>query len=678
MPATFSFRRFGRTWQLDLETPADLRRVTDLPEAHWVAVSAPVETLRADETFLRLVDTDGDGRIRPFELVQAIRWAFALLRDPEEMARGLAPLPLDGIDGEHEDGRRVVETARRILRHLGAPEGNIELGQVRAARAKATEVNAAARVRAESAAEPEVAALVRDVLTVTDADALDAGLLDRFAAEARAWLTWRAQGDGEGNALRPFGADTAARYASFEALAPKIDQYFAQARAVALDPALGEHFRPTPEALGALDLRDRAVIDEVVRSAPIAPPDAAGLRLDGELNPAWAEALTTFRDNVIRPRLGPVEVLEEPAWRDLRTLFAPHREWLAARPATAVGTLGRARLEAHLRPAILDAARALLTEAERQMLPLADLDRVERLLLYRAHLLRLARNYVSFPDLYLRSRRALFDLGDLVMDGRRFNLAVRVQDRAAHAKIAQTSNIYVIYVRVSGTGVEPFEVAVAVTSGGRGNLAVGKRGLFFDVRGQQYDAQVVQVVDNPISLYEAVVAPIRRLGEVITGKLEAITSGAEKKLEETGAAAVSTVHEAVVPGKAEQARGGVIAGGGIAIAALGSGLAFMTSTLAQLRWFEIVGGVVGALLAVLLPALLIALIKLGRRDLSGVLEGSGWAINLPMRLTWSQARYFTERPPLPRGARRRGHPRWRWLWLLAVPVAALGLWLALR
>ena len=115
--------------------------------------------------------------------------------------------------------------------------------------------------------------------------------------------------------------------------------------------------------------------------------------------------------------------------------------------------------------------------------------------------------------------------------------------------------------------------------------------------------------------------------------------------------------------------GPMLAGGGIAVAALGSSFAFITKTLAGLSVFTILVGLGGALLAVIVPMLIIAFGKLRRRDLSAILEGSGWAINARMRLTRVQGKYFSERPPFPAGA--RGIRRTRAVaWVIGAVLAA--------
>ena len=68
--------------------------------------------------------------------------------------------------------------------------------------------------------------------------------------------------------------------------------------------------------------------------------------------------------------------------------------------------------------------------------------------------------------------------------------------------------------------------------------------------------------------------------------------------------------------------------------------------------------------------MLLAWVKLRRRDLSALLEGSGWGINTRMRLTREQAKTFTFTPGFPEGA--IGTPKSRAIWfvLLFILIAA--------
>ena len=223
---------------------------------------------------------------------------------------------------------------------------------------------------------------------------------------------------------------------------------------------------------------------------------------------------------------------------------------------------------------------------------------------------------------------------------------------------------------------------MAVTSGGRGNLCLGKRGVFHDVNGDEFHARIVQVIENPISLREAIVAPFKRLATAVMGKIQSIASTAETELDQAGGEVVTKVQEvADQPQQTQtpqpQASGtniaATLAGGGIAIAALGSSLAFVTKTLAGLSALTILAGIGGAILAVVAPTILIAFSQLRRRDLGAILEGSGWAINARMRLTRTQSRYFTECPAYPTGARGLRHRMMWWAVAIAIFIAASGI-----
>jgi hypothetical protein len=119
----------------------------------------------------------------------------------------------------------------------------------------------------------------------------------------------------------------------------------------------------------------------------------------------------------------------------------------------------------------------------------------------------------------------------------------------------------------------------------------------------------------------------------------------------------------------------------VVTAALGSSFAFITKTMTSLSWTQVVLGLLGAAVVVMLPVTLVASLKLARQDLSALLEGCGWAINGRMRLTGAQRRSFTRTAPFPRDA--EGTPRHRWWRTVAIVILAGavtwgGVWAARR
>jgi len=275
---------------------------------------------------------------------------------------------------------------------------------------------------------------------------------------------------------------------------------------------------------------------------------------------------------------------------------------------------------------------------------------VEKLILFQANIITLLNSYVSFPDLYNPKANALFEMGTLIMDGRRFTLSVMVPDIERHVQFCELSKMFVLYVKVSEKkGKELFDIAVPVTSGMRGNLKVNKLGIFIDIYRKEYFAKVIKIVENPISFAEALMSPFSRLGTAMASKIDEISSNAEEKLEELSSRTISSIGvSSSKKGKktiiAGQTSGGMLAGGAVAVAALSSSVAFITKILSSLTISSIISGLGFVFIAILLPTAIIAYIKLSKRDLSAILEGSGWGINTRMKLTYRQAKTFTKKP----------------------------------
>ncbi len=95
---TWKFFRTGGLDQVTLATGADLLALDQLDQKLWVALSCPVKGLELDEKTLALIDTDGDGRIRVPELLAAVRWAAAHLKDAGELLKDSDALPLAALN----------------------------------------------------------------------------------------------------------------------------------------------------------------------------------------------------------------------------------------------------------------------------------------------------------------------------------------------------------------------------------------------------------------------------------------------------------------------------------------------------------------------------------------------------------------------------------------------------
>jgi hypothetical protein len=401
---------------------------------------------------------------------------------------------------------------------------------------------------------------------------------------------------------------------------------------------------------------DLSQAQNYLADAPLATPNKEkALSLTGNVNPHYSRELKRFAELAIHPLLGrEVWKLDQPAWRTIREKFLPHRDWCAQKPDVAVGTIAPDRMADYVDdPAFAEGVKTLIAKSHQTAFVLDNIREVERLILYQANILPLVNSFVSFPHLYDPNRRALFEMGTLVMDGRHFNLAIKVLDRKRHIASSDASNIFVMYLDVFGHDEKKlYEVAVPVTSGNRGNIRLDKWGIFNDINGLEWHARVVQIIENPISVFEAMIHPFVRLVQAFMLRLEQVSVKTEERI--SGRLSTKAGRKKGGDGEKQKKGGsasaGQLAGGGVALAALGSSVAFIAQTVAKLNLKIIVGTLVVLGLALIVPAAIATYYKLSKRDLSAILEGSGWGVNARMKLTRKQARTFTRRPdyPLPK------------------------------
>src|SRR3954465_1219770 len=116
---SWNFFRTGGLDQVALTRAEDLLALEELDQKLWVALSCPVKGLELDEKTLALIDTDGDGRIRVPELLAAIKWSAARLKDPGDLLKGSAELPLAAIHDGTPEGKVLLASARQVLANLG-------------------------------------------------------------------------------------------------------------------------------------------------------------------------------------------------------------------------------------------------------------------------------------------------------------------------------------------------------------------------------------------------------------------------------------------------------------------------------------------------------------------------------------------------------------------------------
>ena len=159
-----------------------------------------------------------------------------------------------------------------------------------------------------------------------------------------------------------------------------------------------------------------------------------------------------------------------------------------------------------------------------------------------------------------------------------------VTERQLHKERSRDSGFFLLYIEViKPTG--SIEIATAVTGQKRGDLHIGKKGVFLDINGEEHPAQVVDILDNPINLQEAFLMPFSSVKGFVQKRLEKFSLQHQKSLEESveknliAPPSTAPTPKSEEPAKTNLANKAALLNGGVTFAALSSSFAYLISEL---------------------------------------------------------------------------------------------------
>lgn len=684
--ASMRFSNFGGIHQFVVSGAADLEQIDALDPARWAATSAPLDDLHCDAGFLAYVDAESTGRVRVAQIIKARDWLFERLADREVVKGRAESVKLDAIKDE-----KVRAAAVRVNREQKAEDAaRVSLADVRAFKGGYAKflANGDGVLPADVVPEAEVAAFIKDIAAVVGsakdrggADGVHGEHLEKFKAQGRAYLDWKAKA----KAAAAWGDDTAAAAALCAKLDAKIEEYFLHCDLLRQEAPAETALKLKEDDMRALRAKDGVAIKAYLEASPLAAPNAKGtLDLTGSVNALYQADVAELRAKVLSRALGgDVKELTRDAWRKAKATFDDWRAYEASKPAEPFDPIAD-KLAGYL-DGPLPGRVAHYIELDKAAAPeLGEVDNLEKLLLFVRWLVELVNNFVNFSAIYRPTETALVEMGSLVIDGRRLDFCVQVKDRAAHKAVATESLIFLVYAKITEKegGGETFEVVAPVTGGEKGRLRAGKRGIFYNRAGKEFDSEIIEIAENPISVREAMFAPFRRAQRSISDKITewvgSKTEAAEQGVSESAASTATQAQAAGEQATSAASRGGAVAvgstappantapaagaappareglsvntlvlGGGVALAGVSTLLKGLIETLVKPEgWYALLGIVA----AVLLFSALNAWLKLRKRDLSVLLEANGWAVNVHTGITARIAKVFAYTPDLPKGA----------------------------
>ena len=263
----------------------------------------------------------------------------------------------------------------------------------------------------------------------------------------------------------------------------------------------------------------------------------------------------------------------------------------------------------------------------------AEFEPLRKLLLLHRDFYRLLRNFVTLEDFYDNDEKtvASFLAGTLILDQRACKLCIRVNDLAKHDSQAPLSGMYLLYCNCENkkTG-KKLQIVAAMTQGEIKNLSVGKNGIFYDNNGLDYDATVFKIIENPISLRQAFWNPYRKMAKWVEDKINKSAAEKDAKTFDDMTAKVATAADPNAEKKSafDIAKfAGIFAAIGMALGMIGTALVKVGEGMSGLAWWQYLIIFVCILLIISGPSMIMAWMKLRRRNLAPVLNANGWAIN---------------------------------------------------
>lgn len=698
---TWNFFRAGGFDQVQLDSGADLLALKELDQKLWVALSCPTRGIEFDTRTLDLIDADADGHVRANEVLAAIAWVGALLKNADSLVQGSDSLPLADINDGNEEGKQVLASARHILKSLGKPgAATISMADMADVEKLVTglEFNGDGVVCTTKVRDAGLRTTIEDIIkcngAVTDLSGetgINQDICDKFFAEAAAYSTWQTESEGDASILF-LGEKTLVAADAFHAVKDKVDDYFTRCQLATYDARAALPLSRSAEDYQHLAAQSLSAQSIEVASFPLATVEAnKPLPLVSGINPAWQGKVETLRDQAVMPLLGNKESLGATEWTALGARFSAFEAWQARKPATSVEQLGLARIREVLGGKSKAAIDDLITRDKAVETEVKAIRSVERLLRYNRDLFCLVNNFVSFRNFYTGKGKAIFQVGTLYLDGRSCELCIKVEEVNKHAAFANTSGMCLAYCDcVRNSGVEKMSIAVAFTAGDSDFLVVGRNGVFYDRKGQDWDASIVRIIDNPISIRQAFWSPYKKISSLISDQLQKFSaskaSSAENKmLKAVVDSSKGPLEVPAAPPKPPFDVGkfaGIFAAIGLAIGAIGGILASIVGGLLGLKFWQIPLAMFGLMLLVSCPSMVLAWFKLKRRNLGPILDANGWAINARVLVNIPFGTSLTGLARLPKGANRslvdpfeEKKVVWPYYLIIAVGICVLiGLW----
>ena len=646
----WEFENIGGTTRVRITSGEDIKHLPELDPKMWTVLSCPVKGLEISEKSLSYMDADGDGKLRVNDVIEVSQWLTGALKNANLLLEGKDSVNVDDLNQEDALGKKLHAAALQILKNLGRDSKEISLADIadKAAIFANTCYNGDGVITETATDDAELKTLIAAVLAATGGAAdrsgvqgINAEQIEAFYKALAEYVAWQ-----EAVVEAPFGADTDKAIELYNALDAKVKDYFMRAKLAAFSPEGTAALDVQTSRIEAISAENLSGQDAEIASYPLARvTDKAQLDLSAPINPAWASQFAALLAIVVPAKK---KVLTEADWAEIGAKFAAYSAWKAAKAGACVEALGLDTCKAYLENNRKEELLALVAKDLELAEEAANIEVVEKFLYVFRDFYRLLRNFVTLHDFYNKDKAvsAIFQSGRLIVDQRECRFCMKVADMAKHNSSAATSGMFLLYCDCTSP-VNPvkLQIVAAVTVGEIGDLIVGKNAVYYDNEGEEWDAVITKIIDNPISIAQSFWSPYRRMSTAVENLISKSAADKDAKMMSDMTAKINAAPAAVPAAGTDPAKpavappfdiakfAGIFAAIGMAVGMIGTALASLAKGIFALAWWQLILAFVGVLLVISGPAMVMAWMKLRRRNIAPLLNANGWAINAASKIS---------------------------------------------
>ena len=652
----WNFDNIGGCSRVRIASGQDIAHLDELDVKMWTVLSCPVKGLEIEEKSLKYMDRDADGKIRVNDVISVAKWMTGALKNPDLLLEGKDWVNIEEINAENEVGLKLIKAAKQILSNLGKEGERISLADTAdsAAIFAKTRYNGDGVITVAStddAVEKEVIAAALECTGGTMDRSGEMGVtaaqLEQFYADLKAYSDWCAA-----EVEAPFGDKTDAVIAAYQALDAKMKDYFMRSRLAVFSPDSTSALDVQTSRIEAISAENLSVKESEIASYPIARiTGKEELDLTASINPAWVAQFNVVKEAAVEAGK---KTLSEADWTAIGAKFTTYTAWKAAKAGLSVEKLGIEKVNEMLKQdqkqALLDIVAqdlALKEEAE-------NIEMVDMFLHMMRDFYRLLRNFITFNDFYQKDKTvsAIFQSGTLIIDQRACRFCMKVENMGAHNASSATSGMFLVYCDcTTKSSPAKLQIVAAVTVGEVGNLIVGKNAVYYDNAGVEWDAVITKVVDNPISVMQAFWNPYRRMATAVENLINKSAAEKDAKMMANATAKINAAPTSLPAAPADGAApadaaakpatppfdiakfAGIFAAIGMAVGMIGTALVTLAKELFDLTWWQLLLTFAAILLIISGPSMIMAWMKLRRRNIAPLLNANGWAVNAAAKIS---------------------------------------------